>query len=287
MERIFVILAFALAVAVGWPGADRAARGEAGAKRKPALDVPFEPSTMGITRAMLDLARVTSSDVVYDLGCGDGRIVIMAARERRAKGIGVDLDPVRVEESKRNAEQAGLTGLVHFFQQNLFETDISGATAVMLYLWPEVNLKLRPKLISDLRPGTRVVSHSHTMGDWTPDDQRTVEGHNLYLFIVPANATGRWRWADREGRDASLWVSQRFQQGECRMEAGKDLLTVKNCALRGDLLTFSSAADGRVLFFEGRIEGDVIRGRIRDSAGQLEQAWKALRDPSTRLSIAE
>ncbi len=263
------------------------AREEAGAKQKPALDVPYVPSTVRIARAMLDMARVTSTDMVYDLGCGDGRIVIMAARERRAKGIGVDLDPVLVKESKRHAKEARVTGLVQFFQQNLFETDISGATVVMLYLWPEVNLKLRPKLMRDLRPGTRVVSHSHTMGDWTPDDERTVEGHNLYLFIVPANATGTWRWTDRDGRDASLRVTQRFQQGECRMEAGKDLFTVKNCALRGDLLTFSSAAGDRVLFFEGRIAGDVIRGQVKDSAGLPVEGWKALRDPSTRLSIAE
>jgi SAM-dependent methyltransferase len=287
MGRWFVILAFALALAMEWPGSDIRALAQAGARQKPALDVPFEPSTRGITRAMLDMARVTSADVVYDLGCGDGRIVIMAARERQAKGVGVDLDPVRVEESKKHAGRAGVTGLVQFFQQNLFETDIARATVVMLYLWPEVNLRLRPKLLSDLRPGTRIVSHSHTMGDWTPDDQRTVEGHDLYLFIVPANATGTWRWTDRTGRETSLRVTQKFQQGECRMEAGKDPFTVKNCALRGDLLTFSSAAGDRVLLFEGRIAGDVIRGQVRDSAGQRAEAWKAFRDPSTRQPIAE
>ena len=282
-----MIFAFALALAVEWPGAGPAARVETGAKQKPALDVPYEPSTAGIARAMLDMARVTSTDVVYDLGCGDGRIVIMAAQERRAKGVGVDLDPARVAESKRHAKKAGVTSLVQFFQRNLFETDISAATAVMLYLWPEVNLRLRPKLIRELRPGTRIVSHSHTMGDWTPDDERTVEGHHLYLFIVPANATGTWQWTDREGRETSLRVTQRFQQGECRMEAGRDLFTVKDCALRGDLLTFTSASGGRVLSFEGRIAGDVIKGHVRDGAGQPVQNWKALRDPSTRQPIAE
>jgi SAM-dependent methyltransferase len=156
------------------------------AKRAP--DVPYEPSTPKIVAAMLKLANVRKGDVVYDLGCGDGRIVIAAVKDFGARGVGIDIDPVRIAEARANARKAGLAGRIVFRNEDLFEADIKDATAVMLYLWPEVNLKLRPKLLSELKPGTRIVSHSHDMGDWPPEKEIQVEGDRIYLWRVPAGA---------------------------------------------------------------------------------------------------
>jgi len=150
-----------------------------------APDVRYEPSSDEVVMAMLRLAKVTSDDVVYDLGCGDGRIVITAAREFGATGVGIDIDPARITESRENAERAGVTDKVTIRHEDLFEADISDASAVMLYLWPSVNLKLRPKLLSDLKPGTRVVSHSHTMGDWEPEEEIRVGRSRLFLWTIP------------------------------------------------------------------------------------------------------
>jgi SAM-dependent methyltransferase len=153
------------------------------------LDVPYEPSSPEIVQAMLRLARVRAADVVYDLGCGDGRIVIEAAR-LGARGVGVDLDPQRIREARANARAAGLEGRVELLEGDLFEADVRPATVVMLYLWPEVNLRLRPKLLAELRPGTRVVSHTHDMGNWKPQETIEVLGHRLYLWTIPARPPG-------------------------------------------------------------------------------------------------
>ena len=134
-----------------------------------APDVPYEPSETRVVRTMLDMAKVGANDVVFDLGCGDGRIVIAAVKERGARGVCVDIDPQRIAESRENARKAGVADKIEFLSQDLFQTDISRATVVMLYLWPHINLQLRPKLLAELKPGTRVVSHLHTMGDWKPE----------------------------------------------------------------------------------------------------------------------
>jgi SAM-dependent methyltransferase len=154
-------------------------------RRKP--DVPYEPSTPAIVSAMLKLASTGKHDVVYDLGCGDGRIVIAAVKDYgAAHGVGIDIDPQRIAEARENARKAGVAKRVQFRNEDLFEAAISPATVVMLYLWPEVNLRLRSKLLKDLKPGTRIVSHSHNMGDWKPEKHAEAEGHDLYLWTVPA-----------------------------------------------------------------------------------------------------
>jgi SAM-dependent methyltransferase len=147
-------------------------------------DVPYVPSPEGVVAKMLDLADVDSKDVVYDLGCGDGRIVIAAAKQG-ARGVGVDIDPDRIKESNENAREAGVDKRVKFIRQNLFDTALHEATVVTLYLLPGVNMKLRPKLLAELRPGTKVVSHSFDMGDWKPVKTEQVDGANVYLWIVP------------------------------------------------------------------------------------------------------
>jgi ribosomal protein L11 methylase PrmA len=135
---------------------------------------------------MLKLAGVKKGDVVYDLGCGDGRIPIAAARDFGARGVGIDIDPQRIDESNANAKKAGVTNMVTFREEDLFEANVSDATVVTLFLWPSVNMKLRPKLLKELKPGTRVVSHSHDMGDWEPEKRETVEGARLFLWTIPA-----------------------------------------------------------------------------------------------------
>lgn len=155
-----------------------------------APDVRFEPTPQHIVAEMLELAQVGATDVVFDLGCGDGRIVIAAAKERGARGVCVDIDPRRIRESRANAERSGVAGRIVFLNQDLLETDFGDATVVTLFLSPAMNLKVRPKLWRELRPGTRVVSYVHSMGDWTPREARTVEGpygpRKLFLWIMAA-----------------------------------------------------------------------------------------------------
>jgi len=156
-------------------------------------EVPYVPTTPQAVQAMLKLANVKKSDIVYDLGCGDGRIVIAAAKTYGAHAVGIDIDPHRIQEARANARQAGVENLVRFEEKDLFQADIHEATVVTLFLLSNVNLRLRPKLLADLKPGTRIVSNTFDMGDWKPDKQVTVEGsddmeylsHTLYLWTVP------------------------------------------------------------------------------------------------------
>lgn len=159
-------------------------------------DVPYVPTPEAVVDRMLQIAKVNRNDVVYDLGSGDGRIPIAAVRQYNVqRAVGVDIDPERVREANQNAQQAKVTGAlssaqaarVEFCQQDLFETDLRNASVVTLYLLPEVNLRLRPKLLSELKPGTRIVSHAFDMGDWKPDRVETVDGRNIYYWTVPEN----------------------------------------------------------------------------------------------------
>lgn len=153
--------------------------------KRPTLDVPYVPTRQVVVDAMLDLAKVKKNDVLYDLGCGDGRIVITAAKKHGATGTGVDIDPERISEAKLNAKEAGVTDKVKFVEGNLFEMDLSKASVVTLYLLPSVNLKLRPQLLEQLKPGTRVVSHAFDMDDWEPEQTINVDGATIYLWTIP------------------------------------------------------------------------------------------------------
>jgi len=149
------------------------------------LDVPYVPTNPEVVDAMLSLANVGKNDLLYDLGCGDGRIVVTAAKKYGATGVGVDLDPQRIKEANENAQKEGVTDKVKFINSDLFKVDFSKASVVTLYLLPNVNLKLRPKLLASLKPGSRVVSHAFTMGDWEPDKQMNVGGTTIYLWTIP------------------------------------------------------------------------------------------------------
>lgn len=154
-------------------------------QRKP--DVPYVPTPQPVVDAMLQLAQVNSNDVIYDLGSGDGRIPITAAQKFGIRGVGIDINPERIQEANANAQRAGVTDRVEFRQQDLFQTDLRDASVVSLYLLPDVNIKLRPKLLRELRPGTRIVSHAFDMGEWKPQQVQQVDGKTIYLWVVPEN----------------------------------------------------------------------------------------------------
>ncbi|MEH6304435.1 class I SAM-dependent methyltransferase [Olivibacter sp. CPCC 100613] len=149
------------------------------------LDVPYVASKPSVVQAMLQVAQVNKNDLIYDLGCGDGRIVITAAKEYGATGVGVDIDPNRIKEANRNAQKEGVSDKVRFLQQDLFDVDFSKASVVTLYLLPYVNLKLRPKLLEQLKPGTRVVSNEFDMGDWKPEKKIKVGESTIYFWTIP------------------------------------------------------------------------------------------------------
>ncbi len=181
VTRVYMILLLVLSLL---PAA--ASAQQAGKLRAP--DVIFVPTPQEVVDAMLKLGEVHTGDVLYDLGCGDGRIVVTAAKRFGIRAVGIDINPERIAEAKANAQENGVTSRVTFRNEDLFEADIHEATVVSLYLLTSLNLKLRPKLWHDLKPGTRIVSHSFDMGDWKPEKQMEVAGHTIYMWRVPANA---------------------------------------------------------------------------------------------------
>ena len=161
-------------------------------------DVPYVPTPPEVVDTMLKLGEVHSGDVLYDLGCGDGRIVITAAEKFGARGTGIDINPERIKEAEENARKAGVTDRVHFIEKNLFEADFHDATVVTLYLLPDVNLRLRPRLLQQLKVGTRIVSHQFDMGEWKPDKQVEVGWRTVYLWTVTEKAKEQFGKAEAE-----------------------------------------------------------------------------------------
>ncbi len=164
------------------------ARADATLEPPQSLDVPFVPTPNPVVEAMLRLAGVKAGDVVYDLGCGDGRIVIAAARQKGVRAVGVDIDPRRIAEAEANARRAGVADRTRFIRQDLFDADLREASVVTLYLLPSLNVRLRPKLLAELKPGTRIVSHGFDMGDWKPAKVQRAANSDIYLWIVPDRA---------------------------------------------------------------------------------------------------
>ncbi len=262
-----------------------------GSARQRTPDVPYVPTPYEVVEEMLRMAKVTADDVVYDLGCGDGRIVITAAQKYGARGVGVDIDPRRIQESQANAAKAGVTDRVRFIEGDLFQVDIREATVVTLYLLPDVNLRLRPKLLRELRPGTRIVSHDYDMGDWEPDAVVKVPGptyqHTLYYWVVPASVEGTWRWTLRtaSGEQAlTAHIRQQFQKvGGDVLQGDGSRFPITEGRVQGDRVSFQAVLDlggTRVpVRFEGRVDGDTVQGRAQVLEGPMAgaQDWTARR----------
>jgi precorrin-6B methylase 2 len=286
-------IAAALWLVVQAPAPATKAQEPAQEPARPSLDVPYVPTPQPVVDEMLRLAKPTKDDVLYDLGCGDGRIVITAAKKYGTRGIGFDLDPQRIKESRANAEQAGVTDRVTFKQQDLFKTPIGEATVLTMYLLPSVNMKLRPRILSELRPGTRVVSHAFTMEDWRPDEQSSAGGGNVYFWLVPANLTGTWKVSGLgpAGASGTLEVEQTFQQGKATLDTGKGAQPVRDFKIEGARVTFTVDAGGTPTTLQGRVEGDTIEGlagaggTTATSASAQPGGWKATRQQGTKKPL--
>ena len=231
-------------------------------------DVVWVPSPQTVVNKMLDMAKVTPKDYVIDLGSGDGRTVITAAK-RGAKAQGIEYNPDMVELSKRNAAKEGLSDKVTFAKADLFESDFSQATVITMFLLPDINLKLRPKIL-DLKPGTRIVSNTFTMGEWTADETATVnEDCQSYctalLWIVPAKVAGTWQLPQGE-----LALKQTFQMISGTIRSGNVSTPITNGRLRGDQISFSAGGNQ----YTGRVNGNVIEGNVK---GGTDPKWRATR----------
>ena len=292
MKRVLSIALFAFCV-MGLPEPEYADG------RDP--DVHFVATPQAVVLEMLKVAKVTSQDVVYDLGCGDGRTVITAAKLFGARGVGVDIDPERIKESTENAAKAGVTDRVRFVLGDLFTMDMSEATVVFLYLLPDLNEQLKPKLLRELKPGSRVISHEFDMGNWKPDDSGMVRNVEIYYspkdpskkdtlfyyWVVPADASGSWRFslpASRSKRNYTLHVIQQYQEISGSVNAGGREVPIDDAGLTGDQLSFTlkEEIDGkkRVIHFDGRVREDVIEGtaQVQSGTSAATRKWTARRN---------
>ena len=241
------------------------------------LDVPYVPTPHDVVAAMLDVTDVAPGDYVIDLGSGDGRIVIAAA-ERGAIGHGIDLNPVRVKEAEENARNAGVSDKVIFLEGDLFDADISRATVLTMYLLTSVNMRLKPVLLEQLRPGTRVVSHSFSMGNWEADEHLVIDNRHVYYWVIPANVRGRWEW-ESNGLKFSMNASQEFQKIDIDVNSGNSSLVVRDQLLVGDRISFSALNrnNGHRYLFSGRVDGSTITGttQIRRGNSRTIENWTA------------
>ena len=253
-------------------------------------DTPFVSTPAPVVSAILALAGVTGDDVVYDLGSGDGRVVITAARDFAARGVGVEIDPKLVHRSTENAYRSGVSDRARFVWEDLFKVSVADASVVTLYLLPEVNLKLRPKLLAELRPGARIVSHDFSMGEWVADRVERVKGpereHVLYYWVVPAAVDGEWRWtADGPGGTATyqLRLRQRFQNVTGMLVLNEGVSLVRDATLAGDRLSFTVVTEvgARIVTmrFAGKVTGDRMSGTVDVAEGGAVQRreWLAAR----------
>ena len=234
---------------------------------QPRLDVPYVPTPQEVVDRMLQLGKVKTGEYHIDLGSGDGRIAVTSAAKHGARSLGVDLNPVRIEEARANAKKAGVSDRVTFELKNLFETDISRADIVTMYLLPSVNIDLRPKVLRDMWPGTRVVSHAFDMGDWQADHRESVTGRTVYLWIVPARVEGRW--AVEGSHTFTVNIQQKYQQIGGSAEFGGKTLPLRDASLNGTEIGFAIDIDGLPYRFQGIVNGDRIEGRRNE--------WRAAR----------
>ena len=236
-------------------------------------DVIWVPTPDEVVDRMLRMAQVTPNDLVYDLGAGDGKIAIAAAKKFGARAVGIEYNPDMAKHAQSNAEKAGVTGRARIVQGDIFVTDFSQATVVTMYLLPALNMKLRPTILS-MRPGTRVVSHSFTMEDWEADEISSMDGRRAYFWIVPANVNGGWA-LDSGGDKAELSFEQRFQRIEGTVGLGHTQGGLRDARLRGFNISFSYVDNnGAKRDYSGRVTGGRMEGSFRADNG-TEGRWSA------------
>ena len=238
---------------------------------QPGKDVVWVPTSQALVDKMLDMAKLTPTDIHMDLGSGDGRTVITAAK-RGARSTGIEYNPDMVELSKANAINAGVADKATFLKADLFETDFSQANVITLFLLPDINLKLRPKILN-LKPGTRIVSNTFTMGEWKDDETATVDdsaGCSYYctahLWIVPAKVAGAWHSAKGD-----LTLKQEFQMVQGSMKSGSESHIISNAKLRADQLSFNAGSAA----YAGRVNGNTIEGTV--TTGGNQTTWTVTR----------
>lgn len=248
------------------------------------LDVPtpYVPSTRMNVDEMLRLAAVTPSDVVYDLGSGDGRVVIAAARDYGARGVGVEIDPALVKASTENASEAGVADRVQFRQGDVVTADLREATVVTMYLLTSLVAKLENRLLTELRPGARIVAHDYAFLNWKPDREVKIS-KTYYLYVVPARVAGQWRLDAplARGRELTLDLEQQFQQIRGGVRGGGGYLPAFEARLSGERIYFVLVENDMSYRFEGEVRGGVMEGVVRSGYGPKlsEQRWRAQRVP--------
>lgn len=259
-------------------------------------DTPYVQTPQNVVDKMLEIAKVGPRDYVIDLGSGDGRIIITAAKKFGARGFGVDLDKRLVTLANRLAARAGVADRAVFYTRDLYDTDVSRATVLTMYLLPEVNLMVRPKLLASLKPGTRIVSHDYDMGDWPPDAQLELDApgkpvgrdqrSKVFYWVVPGKAAGKWRWrlpVAGANRDYELELDQRFQKISGGLKVDGRVAALQDARLTGEEISFAAVLDigGTRLRheFSGRIFSHEITGKVRVSNGPAVSSarWEAAR----------
>jgi hypothetical protein len=238
-------------------------------------DVIWVPTPQELVDRMLNMAQTTPNDFVIDLGSGDGRIAITAAKKFGARSLGIEYNPDMVELSNRNAAKEGVTGKANFTRADIFETDFSRATIITMYLLPGLNLKLRPKIL-EMKPGTRVVSHQFNMDDWPPDEVSNLDGRRAYFWLVPAKVQGMWRI--QVGAEAyEMVLEQRYQAFEGSIRVGSVLAGLRDPRLQADRISFAFIDNTGVRRdFTGRVNGSAMEGTVKPENGP-EARWTAAR----------
>jgi hypothetical protein len=243
--------------------------------------IPYVPTPDHVVERMLELAGTGKDDLVLDMGSGDGRIVVMAAKKFGARARGVEIDPKLVKEAEENAAKAGVSERTSFVAQDMFITPIADASVVTLYVLTAVNLELRPRLLAELKPGTRVVSHAFSMGGWLADKQENFRGIDLYMWVVPAQVGGQWRMSDGS-RDFTLSIEQQYQEIKGTASFGRNTVPLRQATLNGDQIDFAiDFGFEQPTWFRGRVSEGVMEPR--GAAGDMGRNWKGNRVSLTPL----
>jgi hypothetical protein len=264
----------ALALACALPAAaqqkDKAYEPQVGQAGK---DVIWVPTPDEVVERMLRMAQVTPNDYVVDLGAGDGKIAIAAAKKMGARSLGIEYNPEMAKHAQRQVENAGVSAKAKVVQGDIFASDFTTATVVTMYLLPALNMKLRPQILA-MRPGTRVVSHSFNMEDWEPDETSSMDGRRAYLWVVPANVMGGWS-VDLGGERADLTLEQKFQKLDGHVQLGSIQAGLREARLRGFQISFAYVDNTGVRRdFSGRVTGGKMEGSFRSDTG-AEGRWTA------------